>query len=238
LVCTEQILWNFKVCRKNNFTEHFLKKICAGQICPGWAEAAQIRPRSSEERGAAAATFEPASGARLSVTPGDRIGIRPVRSFDQVKIDGRRSSSTQKRSEAAETLGFRLGVAGAHQGAAGRQGRVGGDCGGSWWSRFFGGEAGVAPGFDAVEGSCRCSGSARQWGRAPLDLAKMKGMIRSGRRSGFQREGSWEGRGRDDGNLHHGSHIVLAQDRALPGEGEPGALAAVRGCVSGELWRK
>jgi hypothetical protein len=156
-----------------------------GQICPDWAEAAQIRPRSSEERGAAAATFEPASGAWLSATAGDRIGIGPARPSDQVKIDGQRSSSTQKRSEAAETLGLRLGVAGAHRGAAGWRGRVGGSCGGSWWSGFVGGEAGGAPGDGAVEGSCRCSGSARQWCRAPLDLAKTKGVIRSGRRSGF-----------------------------------------------------
>jgi hypothetical protein len=131
-----------------------------------------------------------------------------------------------------------LGVAGAHRGAAGRRGRVGGSCGGSWWSGFVGGEAGVAPGDGAVEGSCRCSGSARQWRRAPLDLAKTKAVIRSGRRSGFQREWSWEGRGRDDDNLHHGSRTVLAQDRALLGEGEPGASAAVWGGVSGELWQK
>jgi hypothetical protein len=44
----------------------FLKKNRAGQICPDWAEATQIRPRSS----AAAATFEPASGAQLSSAPG------------------------------------------------------------------------------------------------------------------------------------------------------------------------
>jgi hypothetical protein len=103
----------------------------------------------------------------------------------QVVIDGQRSSSTRERNGAAETLGFHLGVAGAHRGAAGWRGRVGGGCGGSWWSRFVGGEAGVAPGDGAVEGSCRCSGSARQWRRAPLDLAKMKGGVRSRRTHGF-----------------------------------------------------
>jgi hypothetical protein len=52
--------------------------------------------------------------------------------------------------------------------------------------------------------SYRCSRSARQWRRAPLDLAKMKGTIRSGRKRGFQREWPWKRRGRDDGNLHRG----------------------------------
>jgi hypothetical protein len=94
-------------------------------------------------------------------------------------IDGQRLSSTRERNGVAKTLGFRLGVAGAHRGAAGWRERVGGSCGGSWWSRFVGGEAGVAPSDGAVEGSCRCSGSARQWRCAPLDLAKMKGGVRS-----------------------------------------------------------
>jgi hypothetical protein len=57
------------------------KKYSAGQICPNWAEDARIWPRSSEERGAVAA-FEPASGARLSAAPGDRIGIGRFRPSD------------------------------------------------------------------------------------------------------------------------------------------------------------
>jgi hypothetical protein len=58
-----------------------IKKYGAGQICPNWAEAARIWPRSSEERGAAAA-LEPASGARLSAAPGDRMGIGRFRPSD------------------------------------------------------------------------------------------------------------------------------------------------------------
>jgi hypothetical protein len=54
----------------------------------------------------------------------------------------------------------------------------------------------------AVEGSCRCSGPARRWRRAPLDLAKMKGRVRPRRTRIFQRAGSREERGRSDGNLY------------------------------------
>jgi hypothetical protein len=57
------------------------KKYSAGQICPNWTEAVRIRPRSSEERGVAAA-FEPTSGAWLSAAPGDRIGIGRFRPSD------------------------------------------------------------------------------------------------------------------------------------------------------------
>jgi hypothetical protein len=93
----------------------------------------------------------------------------------------------------------------------------------------------VAPSDGAIEGSYRCSGSARQWRRTPLDLAKTNGVIRSGRRSGFQREWSREGRERDDDNLHHGSRKALAQDRALPGEGGLDASAVALGGVAGVL---
>jgi hypothetical protein len=58
-----------------------IKKYDAGQICLNWAKSARIRPRSSEERGMAAA-LEPASGARLSAALGDRIGIGQFRSSD------------------------------------------------------------------------------------------------------------------------------------------------------------
>jgi hypothetical protein len=68
------------------------------------------------------AAFEPASGSMWSAAPGGRIGTGPVRSSDQVTIDGARSSSMRERSGAAETLGFRLGVVGAHRGRAGQQG--------------------------------------------------------------------------------------------------------------------
>jgi hypothetical protein len=44
--------------------------------------------------------------------------------------------------------------------------------------------------------------SARQWHRAPLDLAKTKGMVRSGRSRAFQRAWSREKRGHGDGNLY------------------------------------
>jgi hypothetical protein len=93
----------------------------------------------------------------------------------------------------------------------------------------------VAPGDGAVEGSCRCSRSAQQWRRTALNLAKMKGVIRSGRRSGFQREWSWEGRERDDDNLHRGSRTALVQDQALPGEGGLDALAVALGGVASVL---
>jgi hypothetical protein len=144
----------------------------------------------------------PARGAPLSAVPGDRNGIGRARPSDLVTIDGRRSLSTRERAGAVETLGFRLGVAGAHRGVAGRWGRVGGGCEGSWWSRLGGGEVDAAPDDGAVEGSCRCSGSARQWRRAPLDLAKTKGMVRSARSRAFQRAWSREKRGRGDGNLY------------------------------------
>jgi hypothetical protein len=60
----------------------------------------------------------------------------------------------------------------------------------------------AAPDDGAVEGSCRCSGPARRWRRAPLDLAKTKGRVRPGRTHVFQRAGSREERGRSDGNLY------------------------------------
>jgi hypothetical protein len=115
---------------KQNNRTFSKKKYGTGQICPDWAEAAQIQPRCSKKGGAVAA-FEPARGPGWSAARGCRIGTGPARSSDQVAIDGRRSSSTRKRAGAAETLGFCLGVAGAHRGAAGRWGRVGGGCGGS-----------------------------------------------------------------------------------------------------------
>jgi hypothetical protein len=57
---------------KQNHQSISKKKYLTGQICPEWAKAKQIRPRSH----AAAAPFEPAGGARLSAAPGYRIGMR------------------------------------------------------------------------------------------------------------------------------------------------------------------
>jgi hypothetical protein len=70
------------------------------------------------------AAFEPARGPGWSVARGCRIGTGPAWPSDQVAIDGRRSSSTRKRAGAAETLGFHLGVAGAHRSAARWRGKL------------------------------------------------------------------------------------------------------------------
>jgi hypothetical protein len=50
------------------------------------------------------------------------------------------------------TLGFRLGVAGAHRGAAGWRGRAGGGRGDSWWSGLGGGKVDAALDDGAVDG--------------------------------------------------------------------------------------
>jgi hypothetical protein len=78
-------------------SEYFLeKKYRAGQICPKWAKTARIQPRSAGN--ARESDFKwPASGARLSLASGDRIGTRRSQPSDQVKIDGARSSSPLQR---------------------------------------------------------------------------------------------------------------------------------------------
>jgi hypothetical protein len=63
--------------------------------------------------------------------------------------------------------------------------RVGDGGEGFWWSRLGDGELGAAPDGGAVKVGCRRSGSAWRWCRAPLDLAKMEGTVRSGRTSWF-----------------------------------------------------
>jgi hypothetical protein len=92
------------------------KKQDAGQICPDWADAARIQPRSSKKGGAAAAAFEPARGPDWSAARGCQIGTGPARPSDQVAIDGRRSSSTWKRAGAVETLALLGEREGAHLG--------------------------------------------------------------------------------------------------------------------------
>jgi hypothetical protein len=72
-----------------------------------------------------------ANGARRLAPLGGRIGTRRSWPSDQVVIDDQRLSSTRERNGAAKTLGFCLGVAGAHRGAAGWWERVGGGRGGS-----------------------------------------------------------------------------------------------------------
>jgi hypothetical protein len=72
-----------------------------------------------------------ANGARRSAPLGGQIGTRHSWPSDQVVVDGQRSSSTRERNGAAKTIGFCLGVAGAHRGAAGWRERVGGGRGGS-----------------------------------------------------------------------------------------------------------
>jgi hypothetical protein len=71
-----------------------------------------------------------ANGARRSASLGSRIGMRRPWPFDQVTIDGRRSSSMRERNGAAETLGFRRGtevltVASLDGGEGGRRSRRG-----------------------------------------------------------------------------------------------------------------
>jgi hypothetical protein len=97
------------------------------------------------------AVFEPASGSTLSAAPGGRSGTEQARSSDQVRIDGRRSSSTRGREKTAETLGFRRGsgmlTVAQLDGGEG----VGDGGGGSWWLRLGDGEGGGAPDGGAVE---------------------------------------------------------------------------------------
>jgi hypothetical protein len=138
-----------------------------------------------------AAAFEPASRSTRSVAPGGRIGAGPVQLSDQVTIDGARSSSTREWSGEAKTLGFHLGVAGAHRGHAGQQGWSGGSCVGSLWSCLAAGEAEGPRAMAWSRKSCRCSRSARQWRHAPRDLAKMESRVRLGRTCSFQR--IWSG---------------------------------------------
>jgi hypothetical protein len=119
------------------------------QIWPGGD--ALGRPRSSEGE-AQAAGFEPARGPGWSAAREYRTGTGQARPSDQVRIDGRRSSSSRGKEKGGETLGFPLGVAGAHRGAAGRRGRAGGGRGGSWWSGLGDGEADAALDDGAVNG--------------------------------------------------------------------------------------
>jgi hypothetical protein len=80
-----------------------------------------------------------------------------------------------------------------------------------------------------------CSGSAQQWRRVPMDLAKTKGRVRSRRTHGFQRTRS---NGEESTRRRQPSPISLAapeRDRALPGEGELESFPGVLGGDVGEL---
>jgi hypothetical protein len=90
-------------------------KMIMGQICPKRPEMARSGPdlrRRARER-----EFKWLTGrVRSSAAPGDRIGMRRSWPFDQVAIDGQRSSSPRQKSRTAARLGFGRGLLGAHLG--------------------------------------------------------------------------------------------------------------------------
>jgi hypothetical protein len=128
--CIEQILWNFKVYRTNKIIEHFLKKIRRGPDLPGLgrgsADPAQIQREGRRGRGVWTCPW-----ARL--VSGTGVPNR-YRASSAVRSSCDRRPTLVVYAEKSGGGGnprVSPGSCGAHRGAAGRRGRVGGGCGGS-----------------------------------------------------------------------------------------------------------
>jgi hypothetical protein len=140
---------SLQIWKKDN--RFFLKKIQHGPDLPRTGPIRRKTGPNHRRRMGSSQFKRPASEARLSAAPGGRRGMQQPRLSGLVRIDGRCSSSTRGKNRAAETLGFRREIEGAHRGVAGRRRRGSGGYVGFMWSWVIVGEAGGAPGDGVVE---------------------------------------------------------------------------------------